>query len=305
LTIASNLQGVSLKYDNGATCPSSESGAKYSFTINVYCEPDTEFDYIPIANGDECAPYVNVATKYGCSVLDVDEIWEYIGKYEDFFGVFAIIAGFLLCFFGHFLVKPSVCFSGFLSTIALSCFIFYAVYLNTTSDLADFWYFLGGGAVAGILVGLLLAWAIKVGAAILAGWGGLCLALILNETVLYRFGAEWLFWTSIVIIMIACAVAAFFIFDVAIVMASVTLGAYAMVRGVSAYAGHYYNEATMAKMLKDGLLDDIDPWYWAYVGGFALMMLLGALVQCRRLNRIKAEKEAKQHPYSKARAASK
>ena len=177
--------------------------------------------------------------------------------------------------------------------------------MNTTSDLADFWYFLGGGAVAGILIGLLLAWAIKVGAAILAGWGGLCLALILNETVLYRFGAEWLFWTSIVIIMVACAVAAFFIFDVAIVMASVTLGAYAMVRGVSAYAGHYYNEATMAKMLKDGLLDDIDPWYWAYVGGFALMMLLGALVQCRRLNRIKAEKEAKQHPYSKARAASK
>ena len=102
MTIASNLQGVSLKYDNGASCPSSETGAKYSFTINVYCEPDTEFDYIPIANGDECAPYVNVATKYGCSVLDVDEIWEYIGKYEDFFGVFAIIAGFFA------LVRPLI-----------------------------------------------------------------------------------------------------------------------------------------------------------------------------------------------------
>ena len=177
--------------------------------------------------------------------------------------------------------------------------------MNTTSDLADFWYFLGGGALAGIFVGLLLAWALKIGAAILAGWGGLCLALILNETILYRFGAEWLFWTSIVVIMVACAVAAYFIFDIAIVMASVVLGSYAMVRGVSAYAGHYYNEATMAKMLKDGLLDDIDPYYWAYVGGFALAVLLGTLVQCRRLNKLKAEKEAKQHPYSKARAASK
>ena len=198
-----------------------------------------------------------------------------------------------------------MCFAGFLSTIALSCFIFYAVYLNTTSDLAHFWYFLGGGALAGIFVGLLLAWAIKVGAAILAGWGGLCLALILNESILYRFGAEWLFWTSIVIIMVACAVAAFFIFDVAVVMATVTLGAYAMVRGVSAYAGHYYNEVTMAEMLKDGLLDDIDPYYWIYVGGFVVAMLLGSLVQCKRLNRIKREKEAKKHPYMKAKAGQK
>ena len=131
----------------------------------------------------------------------------------------------------------------------LSCLIFYAVYLDSTADLADFWYFLGGGAVVGVLIGLLLAWAVKIGAAILAGWGGLCLALILNETLFYRAGQEWLFWTSIVVIMIACAVAAFFIFDYAVIFSSVVVGSYCMVRGVSAYAGHYYNEATMAKML--------------------------------------------------------
>ena len=304
-TMSEPVEGISLKYKHGSVCPTSQTGDEYTFTINVYCAKDVEYDYIPIAHGDPCHPYVNFVSEYGCSTLDVSELWGYIGKYEDYFGVFAIVSGFILCFFGHFLVKPSVCFAGFLSTIALSCFIFYAVYLNTTSDLADFWYFLGGGALAGIFVGLLLAWAIKIGASILAGWGGLCLALILNETILYRFGAEWLFWTSIVIIMVACAVAAFFIFDVAVVMASVTLGAYAMVRGVSAYAGHYYNEVTMAEMLKDGLLDEIDPYYWIYVGGFVVAMLLGSLVQCKRLNRIKAKKEAQQHPYMKAKSGQK
>lgn len=70
-----------------------------------------------------------------------------------------------------------------------------------------------------------------------------------------------------------------------------------MMRGVSAYAGHYYNEATMAKMLQDGLLDEIDPYYWAYIGGFALAVLIGCCVQFNRLKRIKAEAEAKRHPY--------
>ena len=247
-TMSVNMDGIKLEYKNGATCPS--SGEKYSFSINVYCAPDIETaDYIPLAHGDECSPYVNFVSKYGCPTLTVSELWDYIDQYRDYFGAFAIISGVLLCFLGHWLVKPSICFAGFLSTIALSCFIFYAVYLDNSSDLADFWYFLAGGAVVGILIGLLLAWAVKVGAAILAGWGGFCLALILNETLFYRAGQPWLFWTSIVIIVVACAVLAFFIFDTAVILATVTLGSYAMVRGVAAYAGHYYNEATMAKML--------------------------------------------------------
>ena len=55
----------------------------------------------------------------------------------------------------------------------------------------------------------------------------------------------------------------------------------------------------MAKMLQDGLLDDIDPWYWAYVGGFSFMMLVGSCVQFNRLKKIKAAEEAKKHPYMK------
>lgn len=213
----------------------------------MYCDPQmSDADFMPFAYGDECSPYVNIISKYACATLSVSEIWDYIGQYANYFGAFAIIIGFLLCFFGHALIKPSLCFTGFLTTVAVVLFIFYGVYLNNPSDLADFWYFLGGGALAGIAIGLLLAWAVKVGAAILAGWGGFCLALILNETVFYRAGQPWLYWTSIAIISIACAVAAFFVFDHAVILASVVLGAYAMMRGISAYAGHYYNEATMA-----------------------------------------------------------
>lgn len=195
------------------------------------------------------------------------------------------------------MLKPAICFAGFLTTLAVSCLIFYSVYLKDESDLADFWYFLGGGALAGIFVGLLACWLSRLGAAILAGWGGLCGGLILNETLLFRAEMEWLFWTSIVLCTLSAAILAFFIMDEVVIVSTVLLGSYSLVRGVSAYAGHYYNEVTMAKMAKEGLLDDIDPWYWAYVAGFFVMLVVGLLIQCKSLKKERAEKEAKKHPY--------
>ena len=207
--------------------------------------------------------------------------------------------GLALVFAGRMLLKPAVCFAGFLSTVLLSCFIFYAVYLEDTSDVADFWYFLGGGALVGIGVGILLACCVRLGAAVLAGWGGVCGGLILYEAVIYRAEMVWLFWTTIVICGLVAALLAFILMDEVVIVASTLLGAYAMVRGTACYAGHYYNEVTMADMAKEGLLDDIDPWYWMYVGGFFVMTILGLLVQCRHFKKEKAKKAAAEakHPY--------
>ena len=56
-----DLNGIQLKYSNGAKCPSSPTNDGYTFSINVYCDPDVkEIDYLPFAHGDECSPYVNI-----------------------------------------------------------------------------------------------------------------------------------------------------------------------------------------------------------------------------------------------------
>lgn len=93
--------------------------------------------------------------------------------------------GLLMCLFGRKMIKVSVCFAGFLSVIVVSCLIFYFTQVNEVEDLQnldEFWYFLGGGALIGIPVGLILAYFDRVGVAILAGWGGYTAGLILNET---------------------------------------------------------------------------------------------------------------------------
>lgn len=176
------------------------------------------------------------------------------------------------------MIKPSLFIAGFLASEAIMCLIFYAVYAQGEDDLAAFWWFLGGGAVLGIIVGALLACFEKIGGAVLAGWGGFTAGLILNEMFVYRSGLEWLFWVVAIGCALIAVVLVFVMFDNLIIISTVTLGAYCLVRGVAVYAGHYYNEAYMAEQFDKGLLDDIDPWYWAYVGGFFFMILLGLCV---------------------------
>lgn len=146
-------------------------------------------------------------------------------------------------------------------------------------------------------MGLLLSCFVKVGVAILAGWGGYALGMIFYEAVLFRAEQEWLFYVTIVLFVAAAAILAFVVYDLAAILATSSLGSYGMVVGISAYAGHYYSPATMAQMFEAGLLDDVDPWYWAYVCGFALMTLIGFCFQNKSLKKEKAEEERKKHPY--------
>lgn len=117
--------------------------------------------------------------------------------------------------------------------------------------------------------------------------------MVLNEAVLYRFGYEWLFWVS----TIGCGAIAGFLaakaYERVLILATSVLGSYAIVRGVSMYAGHYYNEFTMAEMLKAGLLTDIDPFYWCYVGGFVVLAIGGFCLQTKHLKMRQAQAKIK------------
>jgi len=295
--ISGVLSGVAIQYTGGAAC--STTGSPTTFTIKVYCNSTfnlTDFAYehnVTTLGGTVCDPVVQfVSSMGGCDILQNSIIWEYLNEIKPYVGVIAIVGGLVLCFYGLKLVKPSVCFVTFLSCVVVSLFIFYAVYLDAIELTPVFWYFLGGGAAAGIAVGLLMAKFVKFGAAMLGGWGGFAAGLILNEAILYRFELSWLFWASNIVCIIAAAVITYKVFEPAIIAATAVIGAYFLIRGVSVYAGHYYNEFTIINELKAGAITNIDPYYWAYVGGFALLTVVGILYQ-----RSTRPKKVSAHPY--------
>lgn len=264
---------------SGGECAS--TGGPATFTIKAWCDPEisvADTQYNGTALGDDvCNPYVEISSSIGgCDLFSNSMIWDYLSYAEPYLGAAAIGGGLVMCFFGLKLIKPSICFAGFLSCTALAMLFFYAIYASSVDELATFYYWLGGGAVIGCVVGWFLAHFVKVGAAILAGWGGFMLGLILNEAFLYTFEYVWVFWSANVICMLVCALLTFKTFDVMMVLSTAVLGSYGIIRGVSCYAGHYYNEFVVVQLLQSGAIDQVDPYYWGYVGAFVVFGVIGA-----------------------------
>jgi len=92
---------------------------------------------------------------------------------------------------------------------------------------------------------------------------------------MFHFEYSWVFWATNVLCIMICAFMTFKLFDHTIIFSTAAMGSYLFIRGVSCYAGHYYNEFTMANLLKSGAITDIDPWYWCYVVGFVILLGLG------------------------------
>jgi hypothetical protein len=262
--------------------------------VNVLCSETTQGDFDYFTQGGICQPEVNLVSKWACPVFSTSQMWEYLYMYRYYWGGPLIFIGLLLCFLGRYLIKPSICIAGFITAVFLSMLIYYAIYLQQASQLSTFWWFLGGGAVLGLILGIVLACFAKVGAALLAGWGGFALGMMLMSSVFSWTGSQILFWVIVCACALISAILAFFIFDRAVIVATAGLGSYAAVRGVSLYAGHYYNEFMLAQMIKNGLISQIDPYYWLYVAGMFILLILGLVAQCcmlKRENRAKINKK--------------
>ena len=183
------LTGIALKYGGGQICE--DTGEPSTFTINMFCNSTfdyEQFEYGVLAYGDICNPQVDMISWAACPRLDINDFFVYLEQYDVYFGALFLIGGVLLVIWGRKFIRPAVFLAGFLSSLLLMALIFYAVYFDSLSQTKDFWFFVGGGVLLGIIVGLLLSCYVKIGAAVLAGWGGYALGMIFYEAVVFRAG---------------------------------------------------------------------------------------------------------------------
>ena len=112
---------MQIKY-SGGTCANGEPA---SFRIKAWCDPeiaieDTEYNATALGT-DVCNPYVEITSSMGgCDLFSNSIIWEYAAYAEPYLGVVGIVGGLIFVFFGLRMIKPSLCFGGFLSCIMLS-----------------------------------------------------------------------------------------------------------------------------------------------------------------------------------------
>ena len=155
------------------------------------------------------------------------------------FGTCAIIGGIFFLFFGRKLFIIGLFLIGILATTIVLLIIFYSTFLTHDTATWVSWTVLVVSVLIGALVGYLFTKIARFGAAILSAWGGFMLGVLINEMWLYMYGSEYLFWGVNIGLAVVCAIAAFVLFNHAIIVSTAFLGAFFVARGIAMFAGGF------------------------------------------------------------------
>jgi len=274
---------ISLNYTHGDICLANTN--KYlTLSIDIVCDKNATEDYPQgtlIETNDPCLTKVQMVSKHGCHVASINAIWSFLNKYIGLWGAMLIGLGIVLSLFGRKLFKPTICVTGTLAFAFCSLFFFYSVFFNTNTQTYIGWVVLIISLLVGSVVGILLAKVSRAGVAVLAGWGGLCLGLIMYSAFLYKSQSEAVFWVTIIGFACLFAALSFFIFDLIIIASTSLIGSYSFVRGISLYAGGYPNEFTLAELLRQGLFQEISYAFYGYLVAIAAFFIFGVFVQMK------------------------
>jgi hypothetical protein len=163
-------------------------------------------------------------------------------KYSNFWGAALILLGIFLAFFGNGLVTVLFFVATAVGTFAASAWLVFWVL-----DLVDVapssvveWVIVALCGAAGGAVGYFFAKHRPLGLGLLSAAGGIALGFLLNTA--FFIQEDWQYYG----IMAGCAVIlgllTYYLQDTVIIFITSLIGSYAIVRGVSLYAGGFPNE---------------------------------------------------------------
>lgn len=121
-----------------------------------------------------------------CSKFDLNALWQFLDDYSYIWGVLFIVGGIFLCFFGRKLFKGAVFMVSALLTVFAILLLFYTTFLKDTTETWVGWTVLACSILIGLVVGFFMMKLERLGAALLAGWGGFLLGFMINEMALYH-----------------------------------------------------------------------------------------------------------------------
>lgn len=171
------------------------------------------------------------------------EEWEYL------FGAVFIAIGILLTFFGRKFFLAAVFIAATFIVALLLLILCYGTFLSENEEEWVGWVTLSVSIVIGLIAGALLVKFNRFAAAAVGAWAGYILGLFLNDLALWPIEEAWVFWVVNVLSALICAFLAFKFFNPAIIVGTAFIGSYALMRGISMYAGGFQNEYAIAKEL--------------------------------------------------------
>ena len=246
---------------------------------------------------DGCNYQINFYDKQGCYVFDTNPLVRFLSNYSYVFGAVLILFGGLIAVFGKPLFKPTICLVGMLVFVVFICLFIFSVFFDRNTPNWASWVVLSTSVLVGAIVGLILAKLSRVGLAVLAGWGGFCLGMMIYAACLYKLDGnkQVLYWCFNIGMGVLCGILSIFLFYHAIIFATAIAGSYAFIRGISFYAGGYPSEFELIQIIKYDGWGSIDPRFYGYFAGFVVTSIVCIVLQYKLWNKSKYDHH--KHPY--------
>ncbi|KRX01942.1 hypothetical protein PPERSA_07587 [Pseudocohnilembus persalinus] len=213
-------------------------------------------------------------SEYGCPVLQLSKIWEYLGEHKALFAVILVSVGILECFFGYKLLKPTLFIIGYATGFGILVAVLGEFIIGPDSNSVVVWVILIITIVFGALLGYLTMAAKRFGFMALGFWLGVVIAFLLNNAFLYKIDHDSVVWITIIVLGCIFAFASCILHQHIVIISTSLVGAYAIIRPVGWVADGFPNEFTVVDQIRHGVLTEIPTEFYLFL---ALIILLAGI----------------------------
>ena len=272
----------------GDTC---KEGKNYSITFNMRCDANetsykvdgTSFDI------NKCEHTFDVYSQYNCPKLNFYSVYKVIKERPYIFGSALILLGLFELFLGQKMLEVTIFIITCACVIILVFILFFQFIIPSGVSETIVWFVLAIAIILGLVLGFLITkYKEKIFGIVLGIVLGYIIGQILVNLFLIRIPTSYqklVQYLTYIALMIVFAVLGILFFNYIIVFATALIGAYAVVRGISFFAGGFPNEMTIADLIANNeteQLKDLLTWHvYLYLVGLAILFVVGMIVQIK------------------------
>lgn len=285
LDVEDAAEGVQIAYTNGGKYG---ENSNYESVFRLNCEKeigDNQKINITSLQIDENKFTFEADSPYGCPVLQISAIYNFLVKSQYILGILMLVIGTVECFFGLYLLGPSLFGIGFITGFGILLIFFAEFVLKPDSGSGLLWFILIVCLASGGGLGYLATSLPKIGFFGLGIWLGIVLAFILNNLVLYLSESNVLLYLLMVIFGALGALLTRWKWKIVCVISTSVLGSYLAVRGLSIFFGYYPDELTVAKKIQYKELDSVGWPFYVYFFAMVGMSIAGMVIQFKNMKK--------------------
>jgi hypothetical protein len=227
-----------------------------------------------------------------CPVFTTNGLLQFIDQYKWYFGVGFIVMGIFLGLIGFKVFQVALFMVSTLAVTFLVLFICYSTFLSSATDAWVGWTALGISVVLGLAAGYFMTQIKTLAAAVMAGFGGFLIGILINESIVFLASKVWLFWTVNIACAIVFAILGYFLFDFAVCFGTSFIGSFLVIKGISIMAGGFPSLFLIVKSLENNDIDLWTPVFYAYLAGIIVLTVGTSIFQWKVWVKDKREKEA-------------